>query len=56
MPGVRQIDIAGRQVVLLANQNADAIVALARGMEPVSVDMAPVGLREVFLETVKETS
>lgn len=41
-------------MILLANGNADAIVELARGMEPVSVDVAPIGLREVFLETVKE--
>jgi ABC-2 type transport system ATP-binding protein len=52
--GIQQIHISGRQVILLANQNADAIVELARSMEPVSVDVAPIGLREVFLETVKE--
>ena len=54
IPGIQQIKTSGRQVVLLANQNADAIVELARSMEPVSVDVAPIGLREVFLETVKE--
>lgn len=52
--GIQQIQTSGRQVILLANQNADAIVELARSMEPVSVDVAPIGLREVFLETVKE--
>jgi len=52
--GIQQIQTSGRQVVLLANQNADAIVDLARTMEPVSLDVSPVGLREVFLETVKE--
>lgn len=52
--GIQQVQISGRQVILLANQNADAIVDLARSMEPVSVDVAAVGLREVFLETVKE--
>jgi ABC-2 type transport system ATP-binding protein len=52
--GIQQIQTSGRQVVLLANQNADAIVELARTMEPVSLDVSPVGLREVFLETVKE--
>ena len=54
IPGIQQIHTSGRQVVLLANQNADAIVELARTMEPVSVDVAPMGLREVFLETVRE--
>lgn len=52
--GIQQIHISGRQVILLSNQNADAIIQLARSMEPVSVDVTPVGLREVFLETVKE--
>lgn len=52
--GIQQIQTSGRQVVLLARQNVDAIVELARSMEPVSVDVAPIGLREVFLETVKE--
>ena len=52
--GIQQIQTSGRQVVLLANRNADAIVELARSMEPVSLDVAPIGLREVFLETVKE--
>jgi ABC-2 type transport system ATP-binding protein len=52
--GIRQIQTSGRQVILLAHQNADSIVELARSMEPVSVDVAPIGLREVFLETVKE--
>ena len=54
--GIQQIRTSGRQVILLANQNADAIVELARTMEPVSVDVAPMGLREIFLETVKEES
>lgn len=52
--GIQQIQTSGRQVILLANRNSDAIVELVRGMEPVSVDVAPIGLREVFLETVKE--
>jgi hypothetical protein len=41
-------------VILLANRNADAIVEFAHAMEAVSVDVAPIGLREMFLETVKE--
>ncbi len=52
--GIRQIRTSGRQVTLLATQNADAIVELVRTMEPVSLEVVPVSLREVFLETVKE--
>src|SRR5579863_1142187 len=53
LPGVRNVQISGRQVTLIASGNADAIVEIARGMGPASVDVAPVGLREVFLDTVK---
>jgi len=52
--GIQQIQTSGRQVILLANRNADAIVELLRGMDPVSIDVSPIGLRDVFLETVKE--
>lgn len=52
--GIRQIHTSGRQITLMATQNADAIVELVRGMEPVSLDVTPISLREVFLETVKE--
>jgi ABC-2 type transport system ATP-binding protein len=52
--GIRQIQVSGRQVILLAHRNAEAIVEFAHEMEPVSVDVAPVGLHELFLETVKE--
>jgi ABC-2 type transport system ATP-binding protein len=52
--GVQQMHANGRQVTLLATENADSIVQLVRSMEPVSVEVAPITLREVFLETVRE--
>jgi ABC-2 type transport system ATP-binding protein len=52
--GVRQIRTDGRQMTVWANHNADAVVERARSLEAVSVDVTPVTLREVFLETVKE--
>jgi ABC-2 type transport system ATP-binding protein len=54
VPGVRQIRTSGRQMIVRANHNAEAIVERARALEAVSIDVAPVSLREVFLETVKE--
>jgi ABC-2 type transport system ATP-binding protein len=54
-PGVQQIKSSGRQMALLARENADAVVELARDMHPTSVEVTPVDLREVFLETVKES-
>jgi ABC-2 type transport system ATP-binding protein len=51
--GVRQVRTSGRQVIVWANNNADAVVERARSLEAVSV-VAPVSLLEVFLETVQE--
>lgn len=54
MQGIEQIRTSGRQVIVLASHNTDAIVERARNLEAVSVDVAPISLREVFLDTVKE--
>src|ERR1035438_6076963 len=54
--GVKQIHPKGRQIVVRADRNADAVIELARDLQAVSVDVVPVTLREVFLESVKETS
>lgn len=53
-PGVEHVRVDGRQVTLVARHDADAIVALSRDMKPLSLDVTPTSLREVFLETVKE--
>lgn len=52
--GIQQIRSDGRQIVVWAKQNSDAIVEHARCLEAVSIDVAPVSLRELFLETVRE--
>lgn len=52
--GVRQIQLSGRQIIVRADHNADAVIEHARSLDAVSVDVAPVTLRDVFLETVKE--
>lgn len=54
MQGIERIETSGRQVVVLASRNSDAIVERARGLAAVSVDVAPISLREVFLDAVKE--
>jgi ABC-2 type transport system ATP-binding protein len=54
MPGVTRIRAQGREVSLLATCNTDALLERARSMGAVSVDVTPVSLREVFLETVQE--
>lgn len=54
LPGIKQVRTSGRQMTLLARENADAVAELARDLHPSSVEVTPVDLREVFLETVKE--
>jgi ABC-2 type transport system ATP-binding protein len=52
--GVERIRTSGRQMTLFASSNAEAVVERAHDLNAVSVEVAPVGLREIFLETVKE--
>ena len=54
VPGVQRVETSGRQVIVVARQNIDEIVQRARGFDAASVDVEPVSLRELFLETVKD--
>jgi ABC-2 type transport system ATP-binding protein len=45
MFGVEQVQTSGRQMVVWANQNTEAIVERARSLDAVSIDVAPVTLR-----------
>lgn len=52
--GVERIQTKGHQMSVFASRNAEAVVERARDLNAVSVEVAPVGLRDIFLETVKE--
>jgi ABC-2 type transport system ATP-binding protein len=52
--GVESIKTAGHQVCVFASRNAEAVVERAHDLSAVSVEVAPVSLRDVFLETVRE--
>lgn len=54
--GVQRVRRAGRVLTVVVNGGAEAIVAEARALNPVSVDVAPITLKEIFLETVAEGS
>ena len=54
MPEVQSIKTNGRQVVLLSKHGAEAILERARDFDGVVIDVAPISLRELFLETVKD--
>jgi ABC-2 type transport system ATP-binding protein len=53
--GIERVRTDGRQMTVLTSRNADAVVERAYGLAAVSVEVAPVSLREVFLETVKDS-
>jgi ABC-2 type transport system ATP-binding protein len=51
-PGLVGMRREGRVLTLLARNGAERIVEEARALKPVSVDVLPVTLKEVFLESV----
>jgi len=52
--GVDNISIRGNQMSIFASGNADAVVARAHDFYATSIEVTPVGLREVFLQKVRE--
>jgi len=50
--GVESVARQGRTMTLLSSRGADTLVAETRALNPVSVDVAPVTLKEIFLEAV----
>ncbi len=51
-PGVERVKRKGRVLTLLSSAGPDRIVEEARALSPVSVDVVPITLKEIFLETV----
>ena len=51
-PGIVGTKRQGRVLTVLASAGADRIIDEARALKPVSVDVLPVTLKEIFLETV----
>jgi hypothetical protein len=56
VPGVESIETKGRHVRVLSSGNTDEIVAYARAFRASDVDVVAIGLREIFLRTVKGNS
>ena len=52
LDGVESVQTRGRQMSLCASGHTDEIVAWARGFEASAIDVAPLGLREVFLKKI----
>ena len=53
-PGVVRARRKGRVLTLLSSAGADQILAEVRVLAPLSVDVVPVTLKEIFLETIAE--
>ena len=51
-PGVVRVWRKGRVLTVLSSAGAERILDEARALNPVSVDVGPVTLKEIFLETV----
>ncbi|HEY3988728.1 MAG TPA: ABC transporter ATP-binding protein [Acidobacteriaceae bacterium] len=54
MAGVESIRTKGHQMRVFASRNAETVMERARSFYPSSVEVSPVGLRDIFLETIKE--
>jgi ABC-2 type transport system ATP-binding protein len=53
-PGVTRVTRKGRVLSALTTSGSDAVVDEARALNPVAVDVIPVTLKEIFLESVVE--
>jgi ABC-2 type transport system ATP-binding protein len=51
-PGIRRIQRRGRVITILAASGADAIVEEARALQPTAVDVQPITLKDIFLDSV----
>jgi len=51
--GVESIRASGRQMSVVVSRNAEMLIERAHDLHASSVEVSPVGLREIFLQTVK---
>jgi ABC-2 type transport system ATP-binding protein len=54
LDGMEKVRVHGRQVTILTSRNSEAIAQLGRERNAVAVDVAPMSLREIFLESVQD--
>jgi len=51
-PGITRVRRKGRVITLLSSAGSEQVANEARALRPVSVDVSPVSLKDIFLETV----
>ncbi len=54
MPHVESVRTAGRQMRVVVSGDSDLVVERANELHASSIEVVPIGLRDIFLETVKE--
>ncbi|MCU1319772.1 MAG: transporter related [Edaphobacter sp.] len=54
LDGMEKVRVNGRQVTILASRNSEAIAQLGRERNAVAVDVTPISLREIFLDSVQD--
>ncbi len=54
LAGVERSRVSGRQLVIIASHNSEAIAQFGRAHGAVDVDIDGISLREIFLESVQE--
>jgi hypothetical protein len=47
-----RLERRGRVISVLSRAGVEQVIAEARALSPVSIDVAPVTLKEIFLESV----
>ena len=53
LAGVESIRASGRQMRVVVSKNAEMLIERAHDLNASSVEVSPIGLREIFLQTVK---
>ena len=53
LEGVESIRARGRQMSVVVSRNAEMLIERAHDLHASSVEVSPIGLREIFLQTVK---
>ena len=56
MADIQRVERNGRSLSLLVRRNAEGVLERARCLEPRSIDVRPVTLKEIFLEIVRAKS
>jgi ABC-2 type transport system ATP-binding protein len=53
LDGIERVLVDGRSVSVFASRNVDSIVSQAHALHATSIDVLPVSLKEIFLESLK---